>query len=422
MIKNLIEGKYYKIADLELLIGRGYLSLVRSRIIVENEHRAKFNFVGLVFGEKHFCYVLPKYFRGKKEEEIDSAEIDVVQESLLTYGRTAVVNTPSMFSDDGIICSAKLQAATNIVSYYFEKGLLAPDRQVRTSSFDDKILWEKTIELTHPVISNNIPIYVEPISTKSKRNEAHLITEIQKWISMKSFDLVGKMMFPSESLSLESNCSEEETEYYVAIIEGYLQNIYSDDEVALLKNFLWFLKEDMKMEDSEIEVFGTKAFHRVWELANKILWQDQFESLKTFIPYPVWEYNRLSYKPDDTIIPDILYKTDEKFFVVDAKYYLPVFIGDKPSGQPGVESITKQYVYEDVLKAQFGDLTFVNIFCFPDEMDLESEGPIISISDSFINGKVNFETSPYNDILNVYLPPKAVLKNYNYRISAEIEL
>ncbi|HCY81664.1 MAG TPA: hypothetical protein DHV22_08700 [Xanthomarina gelatinilytica] len=419
MIEKLIEGKYYNINELELLIGSGYFSLVRSGIIIEKELRAKLNFVGLIFAKKKFCYVLPKYYRAVKEIEINDNEIDLVQESLLIYGQTSFLNTPSLFDEDGVICSPKLQAAINIIRYYFEKGLLAPNTFERSSSYNDRVLWEKTIELTHPIIRDNVPIYVDPVSLKSKRNESHLITEIQKWLTTKAFELVGKMMFPSESISLESNCAEEEKDYYFLVIESYLQNIYSDVEIDLLQNMLRFLNKEIEMQNTEVEVYGTKSFHRIWELANKVLWNDQFENLQQSLPTIIWEYDSASFISTDTIIPDILIKTEDTFFVVDAKYYLPIFRGTKPIGQPGVESITKQFVYEDILRKKYKDLNFKNIFCFPDEKRLKEDNAVLSLSNDDVNGKVNFENSPYNHILNIYLPPKAVLKNFCDRISAK---
>ncbi|WP_282074493.1 LlaJI family restriction endonuclease [Maribacter aquivivus] len=422
MIPKLIEGKYYLIHDLQSQIGLGYLTLVRAGIIIEKELRAKLNFVGLLFGESNFCFVLPKYYRKFKESELQDYEISLIQDSLITYGRTTSLYTPSLFDEEGVICSPKLQAANKIIEYYFKKGLLAPNREVQTSSYDDKVNWGKTVELATPLIINNKPLYFNPISVKSTKNEYHQITEIQKWLTQKSFELVGSMMFPSQSINLTSNCFEDDKGYYINIIEGYLQNIYTDDEIALLQNMLVFLFKEIEVESSDIEVFGTRSFYRIWELANKVLWKDQFEALKTYIPFPIWEFNRENYLSKDTIIPDILLKTETRFYIIDAKYYLPTFIRNKPKGQPNIESLTKQFLYEEILKEKFPNLEFVNIFCFPDEKHIDNNSPINVITSELINGSVNFTESPYNSIINVYIPPNSLLKNYVENLGARLEI
>lgn len=422
VIKKLIEGKFYGIDKLESVFGQEYLTLVRSGIVIEQRFGAKLNFVGLLMAAGEFWYVLPKYYSMFHEEDIADAEIEFTQQILTAYGQVEEIITPFLHHEDGLIFSSKFQAAKQILDYYFEKGLIAPGRSVKTSSFDDMVNWHKTIEFTHPVFQDNTPVYTDPVSIRVRRQEDHIITEIQQWLTNKAFEQFGWLFRPNQSLFLESSCIESDWELYIHLLELFRQSIYTDDEIILINNLVYFLRGEMELTPSQLEVFGTKSFYQVWEKAVKVLWQDEYETYKKDIPYPVWEYDSKKYESPHTLIPDIIVVTAEKIFVVDAKYYLPKFHGSVVHGQPGVESISKQFVYVDVLKERFPTHTFTNVFCFPDETDLNTRTSLKEISADLINGNVNFNKSPYDDIFNIYLPPNAVFSNYVERSGVEINL
>ena len=76
------------------------------------------------------------------------------------------------------------------------------------------------------------------------------------------------------------------------------------------------------------------------------------EELINLIDKPQWsgfDANGDSYikTAQDTLIPDIISICDNKFIIFDAKYYNLQMEADKDlRGQPGIESITKQYLYQ----------------------------------------------------------------------------
>lgn len=73
----------------------------------------------------------------------------------------------------------------------------------------------------------------------------------------------------------------------------------------------------------------------------------------------------------DTLIPDLITINGCQFLIFDAKYYTPKLEPkQKPEQQPGIESITKQYLYQlaykDFIKAhEFTDIK--NCFLMPTE-------------------------------------------------------
>ena len=65
------------------------------------------------------------------------------------------------------------------------------------------------------------------------------------------------------------------------------------------------------------------------------------------IKKPKWIYKNIkAHEADGTFIPDIVTFYENQFIILDAKYYKLKFDEKNLSGQPGLESITKQYLYE----------------------------------------------------------------------------
>ena len=83
----------------------------------------------------------------------------------------------------------------------------------------------------------------------------------------------------------------------------------------------------------------------------------------------------------DTLIPDLVAIKDDQFIIFDAKYYNPVLEkGCIPQGQPGIESIIKQYVYQLAYSSFINDHGFrqvKNCFLMPTENDtIENKGEV----------------------------------------------
>ena len=74
---------------------------------------------------------------------------------------------------------------------------------------------------------------------------------------------------------------------------------------------------------------------------------DSKTKLIEVIKKPEWIYKDIkTHEADGTFIPDIVTFHDNYFIILDAKYYKLRFDEKHLSGQPGLESITKQYLYE----------------------------------------------------------------------------
>lgn len=125
-------------------------------------------------------------------------------------------------------------------------------------------------------------------------------------------------------------------------------------------------------------MFGTNSFNLVWEKVCAEVMDNQLQKpigglrlpvplaeqyrdmrhkkLIDLIDKPQWTGTTLSGEPflrqaEDTLIPDLIsivnVDGDYQFIIFDAKYYNIQLEPDKKlRGQPGIESITKQYLYQ----------------------------------------------------------------------------
>ena len=84
------------------------------------------------------------------------------------------------------------------------------------------------------------------------------------------------------------------------------------------------------------------------------------------IENPIW-YIEGEKNKKDTYIIDLITIYEDNFLIFDAKYYDVEISKKEINGQPGIESITKQYMYQltykDFYKAH--ELNVFNSFLFP---------------------------------------------------------
>ena len=164
----------------------------------------------------------------------------------------------------------------------------------------------------------------------------------------------------------------------------------------VLKTLYAYIDHSGNLYDTDcLSIFGTNSFNLVWERVCADIMDNQLDrplgALK--IPVPLKpEYNRttklidLIEKPEwtitgktanDTLIPDLITIAESDqgydFIIFDAKYYnAKLEVNVQPKGQPGIESITKQYLYQLAYQKFIKDHNFSsvrNCFLLPTEVD-----------------------------------------------------
>jgi hypothetical protein len=176
----------------------------------------------------------------------------------------------------------------------------------------------------------------------------------------------------------------------------------------LLKAMAIFISNEKVYTDKPvISLYGTRTFHKIWEKTCSYVINNEYENIKQYIGHPKWKTVTGKEYYKDTLIPDIINTSKKEFNILDAKYYNITLTDDKLSDNPGVEDITKQYLYQlafnNYIKSQ-GFEKVRNILIFPTEEEEISK--IGEVTIDFLK-KLDLE-----DIILYKLPAKEIFEMY----------
>lgn len=152
------------------------------------------------------------------------------------------------------------------------------------------------------------------------------------------------------------------------MIENEIKIEFNDRKINLLKKMERFLTDINSESEEKINLWGVRKFWSIWESICGDLFNNQYSNYNNLIPKPIWvSYNpKKENKINHTLIPDVLIKVDNDFFIFDAKYYDFSFDdkGQIIGKQPGIADVTKQFAYEMAFKEKFGENVY-NFFVIP---------------------------------------------------------
>lgn len=333
-----------------------------------------FRYVGVlvVKGQILLCY--PKYMND------DSIELDAVRE----YSKfrrilevTKIYNERSNKTIAGIDEDGShfnlLGLGLTLLRDYHIHGLYRKDQDLIELNGEGEILWERTINMSPVYFSNQTPFYLDVYTHNTEENESNffrllhacILTEISNQLAS-VLPIVGVEGCQLTSQSLADFGSSE---YIIYRLNQEIAREFNTYKLQLLTLFKTYVEESEKVSDSEeVYLAGSDSFHHVWENVCAVVMGDCFKStlkslgltyqglqninpsmtVENVIAKPTWIHapSQTIHQAKDTLTPDIISIKDGELAIYDAKYY-NIHLDDKRlSGQPGIESITKQYLYE----------------------------------------------------------------------------
>lgn len=341
-----------------------------------------FTYVGIITCGSRVVKVYPKYLLSKKDEGVLD-EMKQVVKVLERYSRSEeqIIN---IFNGDGDNRSFNILAVILfLINDYYEYGIYTNSEDIIEINGEGEILWGKTIDESFALIENNKPYYMELYTQKSveddmdyfKRLHECVLTECSK--QLEDAQLNPLFDFDSIKLSEESLDDFGDRDYVLERIMKELNLQFNTHRQILLKTLYAYISQNRKMldENDGISMFGTTAYHAVWEKAcaevfdNKLntslgklemsvplaeKYQGKTErkqKLIDIIEKPIWQGEDTESKAADTLIPDLIsipcIDGKDWFIIFDAKYYnLQLEKGKSLRGNPGVGDVTKQYLYQ----------------------------------------------------------------------------
>ena len=190
---------------------------------------------------------------------------------------------------------------------------------------------------------------------------------------MDLFDIMGV------DISDEQIEDFDDKEYVLDRIIKELNIQFNTRKQLLLKTLYAYIANSSTLDDLDcFSMFGTNSFNLVWEKVCAEVMDNQLQKpigglrlpvplaeqyrdmrhkkLIDLIDKPQWSGSAPNGEPfvkqaEDTLIPDLIsivhVDGDHQFIIFDAKYYnIQLEHNKKLRGQPGIESVTKQYLYQ----------------------------------------------------------------------------
>lgn len=357
----------------------------------EEEYYYVFTFVGVIVvaGRVLKCY--PKYLSHAEQPRNELRQVLKVLEKYNT--KEQIVR---MFNDSSESSAFNLLAVLLfLIQDYYENGVYNNTEDIIESNGHGEILWDKTINETFTLLSNNRPYYTDLQTKKRITDEYDYFKRIHECIltraseELKDAELLDLFELMGVDLSDEKLDDFGDKDYILYRIEQELNTQFNTRKQLLLKTMYAFIDHSGSLYDTDcLSLFGTNSFNLVWEGICADILDNQLEvrlgdlrlpiSLKPgydrrtklidLIEKPLWTATGKT--ANSTLIPDLITISGNKFFIFDAKYYNAKLEADcTPKGQPGIESITKQYLYQLAYQRFICDHGFVvkNCFLLPTE-------------------------------------------------------
>ena len=233
-----------------------------------------------------------------------------------------------------------------------------------------------------------------------KRLHECVLTECSKQLRKAQLDVLFDI--ETVELSEERLLDFGDKDYILERLQKELNIQFNTRRQILLKTIYTYISQDRRMleENDGISMFGTTAYHAVWEKVCAAVFDNKLntslgqlkmsvplaeeykanskDSLISIIEKPKWKgINMEEVDAAETLIPDLISIPQidgaDYFFIFDAKYYnLQLEKGKSLRNNPGVGDVTKQYLYQlayrDFIKAH--NIAVVrNCFLMPTEKD-----------------------------------------------------
>lgn len=362
-----------------------------------------FTYVGIITSGSRVIKVYPKYLLTQKEPLTEMKQVIKVLERY-SNSEEQIIN---IFNGDGENRSFNILAVILfLLNDYYEYGIYTNSEDIVEINGEGEILWGKTIDESFAMIENNRPYYMELYTGKTvdddmdyfKRLHECVLTECSKQLHDAQLDeLFGMDAFV---LSEEILSDFGDKDYVLERLNKELNIQFNTRRQILLKTIYTYISQDRRMleENDGISMFGTTAYHAVWEKVCAAVFDNKLnttlsqlkmsvplasefkdrssETLINIIEKPKWKgIDMVEVDASDTLIPDLINIPQinglDHFLIFDAKYYnIQLEKGKSLRGNPGVGDVTKQYLYQlaykDFIKPH--DISVVkNCFLMPTE-------------------------------------------------------
>lgn len=340
--------------------------------IGENEYLYVFTFVGIIVVSGIVLKCYPKYLLTTTHPERELTQVIKVLEKY--NSKEQIIR---MFNDSSESSLFNLLAVLLfLMQDYYENGVYENTDDIVENNGCGEIIWDKTINETFAMITNNRPYYVD-LQTRKRITDDHdyfkRLHECVLTIASNELEDAGLLnLFELVGVDLTEETLDDfgDKEVILYNIEKELSTQFNTRKQLVLKTIYTYIDHRGSLYDIDcLSLFGTNSFNLVWEKVCAEIMNNQLDTrlgalrlpiplkdkyskqtkLIEIIEKPLWTVTGKT--ATDTLIPDIVsisvVNGEWQFVIFDAKYYnAKLEPGISPKAQPGIESVTKQYFYQ----------------------------------------------------------------------------
>lgn len=284
-----------------------------------------------------------------------------------------------------------------LIADYLEYGLYRETKEVYEENGDSEIDWEHTLEIEMGYITKKKqPVYLNYHNITTIDNNNNLIQEVHKFLLNRASSYFQEIPFFMDSKPIldfycKIDIGVENQDKIMYLIEKVLRRTFNQRKIRLLNLLLLILRKNLHSQQNGINLYGITNFHSVWEDMCKVLFDNsyldgsKYKEVIRELTTPRYVLNKeLQGKKDgNPLIPDVVTKYKDTFFVIDAKYYNisiqssenddeitnDIEINDNENTQldklqgflPGTYDVLKQIIYMKSFKEREEELGIFNL-------------------------------------------------------------
>ncbi|MFR6247242.1 MAG: LlaJI family restriction endonuclease [Romboutsia timonensis] len=449
---------------------------------INDKYYYVFKYVGIIMVSKYIIICIPKYVTSSKENEYinDISKFKNVLSVIKKYNSKNQTINLYEYSEESTSFNF-LAIMIHMINDYYTNGAYINNKNIIEKNGNGEILWDKTINESFAIISNNRPYYPEMYTRNNVNDEYDYFTRLHKCLinlflkRLKEYKLMELLDIQEDEISEEEIEDFGDDNYILYKLEQELNIQFNTKKQIILKSIYSYIQNRGNLNSHDnINLLGTSSFNLVWEevcsnILNNML-DDNIkdidnlrdiierkcseklkeannldkskenilrlekllnsqETLSSIIEKPSWvgyyeenDNNEFIKKADKTLEPDVIsiYNNDNGivFGIFDAKYYnITLKKESKLSGQPGIGDITKQYLYQLAYKDIFKDI---------DELVFKNSFLVPTYESEFKNiGYVKldmFKIMELEDIQIIQVPTNEVFERYLTNETIDINL
>lgn len=284
-----------------------------------------------------------------------------------------------------------------LITDYLEYGLYRETKEIYEENGDSEIDWEYTLEVEMGYITKKKqPVYLNYHNITTIDNNNNLIQEVHKFILNRASSYFQEIPFFMDSKPIldfycKIDIGVENQDKIIYLIEKVLRRTFNQRKIRLLNLLLLILRKNLHSQQNGINLYGITNFHSVWEDMCKVLFNNLYldgSKYKEVIrkltsPKYILSKDLQGKKEGSPLIPDVVTKYKDTFFVIDAKYYnisiqnsesddeiiSDIEINDNENTQldklqvflPGTYDVLKQIIYMKSFKEKEEELGIINL-------------------------------------------------------------